>query len=192
MTFNIVAMRALRARWRAMLRRCNNPKDRSYKNYGARGIDVCNRWYFFENFVSDMGLPPDGLELDRIDNNKGYSPENCRWTSRVRNSLNQRRTVLVAINGAVRPLADFADGSGIKIKTIKARIKDGWEPIAAIRSPTRAGRLIELRGQTKTLAEWCRIYKVDYGTTHIRISKGMAPLEALTTPNFQGRRACSQ
>ena len=80
--------------WDRMKCRCSNPNEKHYHRYGGRGITVCKRWLDdFWNFVEDMGERPEGLTLDRIDNDKGYSPDNCRWATRKAQSANTiRRT----------------------------------------------------------------------------------------------------
>ena len=80
--------------YRSMVKRCTYKKDSSYKNYGGRGIKICDRWlekpYGFKNFIEDMGPRPDGCSLDRIDPNGDYTPENCRWATYSRQSYNRR------------------------------------------------------------------------------------------------------
>ena len=79
--------------WQGMKKRCLNKNNPNYHNYGGRGISVSERWIKFENFLEDMGHPPKGMQLDRIDNNLGYSKENCRWATPKENSNNKRNTL---------------------------------------------------------------------------------------------------
>lgn len=80
--------------WRAMHNRCLNPNTKDYKNYGGRGIFICDEWLNFEKFLADMGERPDNTTIDRIDVNKGYYPENCRWATQAEQDRNKRTTKL--------------------------------------------------------------------------------------------------
>ena len=122
---------SLNNRWCAMKQRCYNPKCKSYKNYGARGITVCDEWLndfdSFYNWSIENGYQED-LELDRIDNDKGYSPDNCRWVKAVTNNHNRRNTAM--IDGI--PLKEFCEIHNVKYTTIHDRYyrlkKKGIEP----------------------------------------------------------------
>jgi len=96
-----------------MRQRCTNPNDASYPNYGGRGIFVCERWLDFENFLADMGERPEGMSLDRVDNDGPYSPANCRWATRTEQSRNTRRNRYVEVKGKRMLLADAARLLGI-------------------------------------------------------------------------------
>lgn len=76
--------------WGSMVQRCHNPKNKNFHNYGGRGILVCDRWREFGSFKADMGYCPAGFTIDRIDNDKGYSPGNCKWVPRQVNNENKR------------------------------------------------------------------------------------------------------
>lgn len=111
--------------WRSMWRRCTNPKAPCFHNYGGRGISVCDRWEDFHAFVADMGDRPPGYTLERVDNDKGYSPENCRWASRTEQLLNRRNTLKVTIEGATYLAHELAKASGHRSLTIKERAERG-------------------------------------------------------------------
>jgi len=85
--------------WMKMIERCHKPDSEYWKNYGSRGIAVCERWHVFENFYADMGDRPLGLSLDRIDVNGPYSPENCRWATPKEQARNMRKNVFVDVRG---------------------------------------------------------------------------------------------
>lgn len=78
--------------WSRMHNRCKNPSSKDWKYYGGRGVSVCARWSSFKNFLEDMGDPPAGLSIDRIDPNGDYEPGNCRWADALTQSRNRRRT----------------------------------------------------------------------------------------------------
>lgn len=114
--------------WLDMKQRCNNPRSQQYKNYGARGISVCDRWMeSFDNFLLDMGEKPIALTIDRIDNSKGYSPDNCRWATKRDQSRNQRTTVLITFNGLTMCRRDWAKKTGLHETTIQYRMNAGWD-----------------------------------------------------------------
>jgi hypothetical protein len=76
--------------WKGMRQRCNNPRNKQYKDWGGRGIRICKRWNAYKNFAADMGPHPgDGLTLDRIDNNGDYKPSNCQWATRLQQNRNR-------------------------------------------------------------------------------------------------------
>lgn len=112
--------------WAGMKARCLNVNHSEYKNYGGRGITVCDRWMEFENFLDDMGERPEGLELDRIENSKGYYPGNCQWTSRIQNIMNRRCTRTLTVNGTTRTWVDWAKRTDISRGALKMRLQRGW------------------------------------------------------------------
>jgi len=111
-----------------MKQRCSNPNHLAYANYGGRGIGYCDRWERFENFLSDMGEKPKGKELDREDNSKGYSPDNCRWVEKIDNIMNRRCTKYLTVNGERRTWVEWANFANITRGALTMRLKRGWLP----------------------------------------------------------------
>lgn len=115
--------------WCDMWKRCTNPNSISFQWYGAKGITVCNEWKSFMQFYIDMGEPPDGLTIDRIDPTKGYSPDNCRWATAKEQAETRLDTVLYCVGeGAedfVGTLPSVAEHIGIKYKNLYKRIRQG-------------------------------------------------------------------
>jgi hypothetical protein len=115
--------------WSAMLNRCRNPRVNGYENYGGRGITVCDEWLSFEQFYADMGDQPPGMSIDRIDNENGYSKENCRWATRKEQTANrriQRNAITIIIDGNRRAAVEICRERGINPGTFRTRIKRGW------------------------------------------------------------------
>lgn len=109
--------------WSDMKQRCLNEKTAQYKNYGARGIAVCERWLeSFDNFVADMGGKPVGMSLDRIDVNGNYEPSNCRWATRSEQQSNRRNNRLITHNGQTLTARQWAKQLGISEATISFRV----------------------------------------------------------------------
>jgi hypothetical protein len=121
--------------WAAMIQRCNNKRSTNYNDYGGRGIKVCDRWMVFQNFIDDMGKRPSNKhEIDRIDNNLGYSPDNCRWSTRSDQVRNTRSNVWITHNGKTLCATDMAAECGININTLKKRLRSGWSVARALES----------------------------------------------------------
>lgn len=121
--------------WDCMVQRCTNPNTPRYDRYGGRGITICDRWKKFESFVADMGDRMPGMTLERIDNDKGYSKENCRWATRADQSLNRSVNIVIELNGRKQTASQWADEIGIDRRIIYGRIKDGWDATKAVITP---------------------------------------------------------
>jgi hypothetical protein len=112
--------------WQSMRRRCLTPTTKQFHDYGGRGITICARWDSFSAFVEDMGPRPDGYTLERVNNDMGYGPNNCRWATRKEQQRNRRMTRYVTIDGERHKIADLAELAGVDYKTIKKRVKAGY------------------------------------------------------------------
>jgi len=127
--------------WSNMKQRCNNPLNPYYQKYGGRGIDVCDEWQSdfptFAKWAKDNGYTDD-LTIDRIDVNKGYSPENCRFASMDIQANNTTRNHHIAFNGQTKTMSEWANEFGIKYSTLRSRINLlGWDIERALTTPQR-------------------------------------------------------
>lgn len=111
--------------WAGMHARCRRPTKKSHLYFG-KGIRVCERWNNFANFMEDMGDPPDGTSIDRIDGNGHYSPENCRWATKKEQANNMRTNRVLEHGGLSMSVAGWAEKLGVKQNTLLYRIRRGW------------------------------------------------------------------
>lgn len=124
--------------WNDMKCRCRNKTHHAYKYYGARGITVCDEWLndfqsFYDWSIANGYVP--GLEIDRINNDKGYAPSNCRFTTCAEQSRNRNVCVLVMLNGVTRTVGEWAIIHGLKQSTVHGRLKRGWSIEESLNTP---------------------------------------------------------
>lgn len=130
--------------WQQMRLRCTDPQHKAYPNYGARGITVCHQWLESpEQFLADMGPKPSPAhEIDRIDNNKGYEPGNCRWATRSANDRNRRSSRMITAFGETLNLVAWAERFGIREATITGRLEMGWPAERAVSERPRDNKAL--------------------------------------------------
>ena len=121
--------------WKAMRVRVTNKNQPQYHDYGGRGIRICQRWDEFVNFYTDMGERPEGMSLDRIDNDGDYTPENCRWATRTEQNRNSRRNVLITANGKTMCISEWAEELDMKYFTLLMRKRNGWTDHQIVNTP---------------------------------------------------------
>lgn len=134
--------------WNLARQRCHSPIHRAFPSYGGRGIEMCDRWRFgdgeragFECFVADMGERPSAKHsLDRIDNDQGYSPENCRWATRSEQMRNTRSNRYVEFGGRKITIIEASELTGLAHATITKRLDLGWPVERALTKPSRGYR----------------------------------------------------
>lgn len=131
---------SLRNIWRHIKQRCDNPNNKAYPRYGGRGIYLCERWRIFENFYADMSPRPEGLSIDRIDNDGPYSPENCRWATASEQGRNRRGIPRHSFQGEMLCPAEIAERVGIGRVKIAQRLGRGLSVEEAISGPSKMRR----------------------------------------------------
>ncbi|HEY8560533.1 MAG TPA: hypothetical protein VIL74_09160 [Pyrinomonadaceae bacterium] len=136
--------------WLAMKQRCLNPKHKKYKNYGGRGITICERWLdSFEYFLADMGERPSSSHtIDRINHDGNYAPENCRWLLQANQQRNKSDNRLITINGETKCVSEWCEVYNVSVGLVSGRLKAGWTPIDAFTEPADRNRPRKNRTRT--------------------------------------------
>lgn len=174
--------------WIGMRRRCYDSTIESYRNYGGRGISVCDEWDKYENFKSwaiSNGYRDD-LSIDRIDVNGDYEPSNCRWANNIEQGNNRRANRLVEYDGQTHTVKEWSRLTGIRNDTLTRRLNNGWEIKDALTRPTRVRKEstpgITYNGETHSIIEWSRITGISYSALVQRLGDGWTVEDALTVP----------
>jgi len=183
--------------WSGIKNRCLCKTDKHYKDYGGRGIKVCDEWKDdFQAFYDwamgngyDETAPKGVCTIDRIDNNKGYSPENCRFVGLKVQANNKRTNHLVDCGNAKITVAEATDIANLDYNTMLRRVERGWNIEDAINTPvikkfskTYNHKTYEYNGQEYTKTEIAKIFGIDKRTFGQRLEKGMSVKEAIETP----------
>lgn len=189
-----------------MIGRCRNEKNPAYKYYGKRGITVCEEWQkdfvVFKDWAFANGYT-DELSIDRIDVNKGYCPDNCRWVGNIEQQNNKRDNHFLECNGEIHTFSEWSRITGIRANLIYHRWAAGWKPedilnprlLSKREQAHRAAKsrygeefhtTLEIDGVTKTFEEWSEISGVPVVNIRRRIKeRGWNPKEAVFTPKIK-------
>jgi hypothetical protein len=161
--------------WAGMKYRCTNPNSSVWKRYGGRGITLCKAWRKFEKFYDDMGDPPSRQHtLDRINNNRGYSPSNCRWATRKQQSRNTSANTWVEFGGKRMTWVEWAEHLNVPYNLLMTRVKKrkSLHEVLKPRVDAKHGALVSFMGQSLTLREWSKKLRVPYQTIWYRHKNG--------------------
>lgn len=176
--------------WKGIVSRCTIPSATGYARYGAKGVSVCDRWSIsYENFLSDMGeRPSKDYSVDRIDNTKGYSPENCRWATRLEQNRNTRSNRNITVDGITKCNSEWAESIGVHESLIRQRMARGWSAEDAVKTPKNStdrgllsgtSRTITVNNETRTVSGWAHHLGVKPHTIKNKLAKGIDGVEAV-------------
>ena len=178
--------------WCKIKDRCTNKHSPAYARYGGRGIKLCDSWKdfaVFQSWAMENGYN-DTLTIDRIDNNKGYEPSNCRWATMTIQANNKRCNRTYIDKGIRKTIAQLSEEYGIPYQTLHARLTYYKWPLEKAVSvsvedskkiPSRA-RYITFNGETKTLTDWAKSHNMSLSGLRSRLKKGWSIEQALNTP----------
>lgn len=162
--------------WLNMKQRCNNPNNKDYVHYGNRGIKVCTEWESsfdsFRDWAIENGYTTE-LTLDRENNDRGYSPDNCRWATRKEQVNNRSNNLTFTYKGITRTLAEWSEIYGTNASTLHDRVmRLGYSFEEAITKPMpKIIRSLTYKGKTQSLIDWSKELNIPYGTLKSRLNK---------------------
>lgn len=158
--------------WSGIKNRCYNKNEKSYPDYGGRGVTMCDEWKdSFETFYRDMGSRPSHKHtIERRENDKGYTKENCVWATRKEQANNRRNNLYYELNGESKTLQEWCDELCIKYMTVYARLKRGMTFEEAIQFVDYTA--ITFDGATMSLKNWCELLNLNYSETYLKLLRG--------------------
>lgn len=172
--------------WGGIKQRTTNPNSKLWGYYGERGVTMCKRWNdSFMDFLNDMGEKPTPKHtIERIDNNKGYSPGNCRWATRKEQGNNRRGNRIEVIGGVSKTISQWCDEFGVKRALVENRLRYGWELRKALETPIMHrgpgdGLTLEYIGESLTYVEWSKRTGIRRTTICGRIKRGWSVGQSL-------------
>lgn len=173
--------------WHNMVRRCTNESSDGYKNYGGRGITVCDEWQEFDSFARwaiangyDENAKRGECTLDRIDCNGNYEPNNCRWVDLKVQNNNRRDNWFVTHNGETMTVTQLADKHGIDADVLGQRLRKGWNIEKAVSEPVKKTMVVTFQGKTMTVEQWAEETGIKPCTIYWRLSHGWSEERTLT------------
>ena len=169
--------------WAGITTRCYNTKDSSYKSYGARGIKMADEWRHDPvRFHQDVGDPPEGMTLDRIDVNGDYTPSNVRWATYKEQANNKRNNVRLTHEGVTKTLTEWAEAIGMSPSGFRDRLKVMTLGEAITKPNTPKNVKHTLMGENKTINEWAEYAGIEPKTLRQRLKDGWPLEKAIKTP----------
>lgn len=180
--------------WLGIKTRCLYPQSNHYYLYGGRGITICPEWLDYGTFREwafshgyREGLTKSECSIDRIDNNKGYNPDNCRWVDSVIQANNKRNNNVIEYDGIRKTIAEWSRETGLHRTTIKSRLDHGKSPKEALSKPWKPLE-ITYNGETHRVSEWAAILNIRYSLIIKRYRKGLPINEVLYPGNLTDLR----
>lgn len=170
--------------WCHMKERCLNPRQKSFANYGGRGITVCDRWLTsFEHFFADVGLAPSPRHtVERLDVNGHYEPHNVEWATQLTQQRNRRSNRILTHNGLSLPVSAWAERTGIHMNTLGKRIRDGWPTDRALTEPVQIETPLIYEGVSLSISAWAERTGIPQPILSGRIHRGWSVERTLTEP----------